>query len=141
MPPIRQPLASRPTAQLQKSRRQKTWRGCGRLYLVFVGIARTPRWSPSTTWAWAWRGCGRLCLVFTGIARTLRWSPITTQHKPSLSHSPDGTLAHEGRNLLALEDVARQYKKPCVLDVKVRGCGRIGCWGVDGRHAHTSLAG
>jgi len=30
-----------------------------------------------------------------------------------------GTLAHEGRNLLALEDVARQYKKPCVLDVKM----------------------
>ncbi|KAG1662678.1 hypothetical protein FOA52_014604 [Chlamydomonas sp. UWO 241] len=30
-----------------------------------------------------------------------------------------GTLAHGGKNLLALEDMARQYKKPCVLDVKM----------------------
>lgn len=30
-----------------------------------------------------------------------------------------GTLQHGGKNLLALQDMARDYKKPCVLDVKM----------------------
>jgi hypothetical protein len=40
-------------------------------------------------------------------------------HPLSFQCSPDGTLKHNGKDLLALEDMARGYKKPCVLDCKM----------------------
>jgi hypothetical protein len=53
----------------------------------------------------------------------------------------DGTVESESRTLLELEDVARRYRHPSIIDVKVRRCwlGRGLLWECTGRRQRFLL--